>query len=290
MYLFLNFSKLDFEGYAIFLLGTLVGWTILLAKESLEESLLREPRSAAHDYWFPRRTPSDDPEDKSRWERFKDWCSRNKVYIGVGILATVAVVTAFVVYSSGSTPPEAPPANSGDNIPEWKQKAGLDRLGWVDSSIGYFEKKTASQVCREFLTNTSFISPGLPRNNLTGADILAKEGMFLKQMIVVLEYYEANPPTEENIKKGLQIITNFLRHGIYILNDLDQLQFYNLNAMEECLNNYGHYLANLSDSPLEFKKLFYFLTQSEVQGPHREALKAFRDIRVDFMVKNLFNV
>ena len=103
-----------------------------MAKESLDpagERLLKDQRTAAEDYWFPVESRRDDDDErKSRWERFKEWCDRNKVYIGLGILAAVAVVAAVMVYSSGSTPPEVPPADLEDRTLRAKQRSGLDKL------------------------------------------------------------------------------------------------------------------------------------------------------------------
>lgn len=50
MSLFLNFSELEFKGYAVFLVGILVGWAILVARDSTVEHLLNHPRSEAQEY------------------------------------------------------------------------------------------------------------------------------------------------------------------------------------------------------------------------------------------------
>ena len=97
-----------------------------MAKESLDpavERLLKDRRTAAEDYWFPAesRRDDDDDEHKSRWERFKGWCERNKVYIAAAILITVGVMTALALYSSETPPPKVPPS-------DWKEKSGLERL------------------------------------------------------------------------------------------------------------------------------------------------------------------
>ena len=202
-----------------------------MAKESLDpavERLLKDRRTAAEDYWFPVESRSDDDDEhKSRWERFKSWCSRNKVYIGLGILAAVAVVTAAVVYSSGSTPPEVPPADLEDRALRAKQRSGLDRLESVHESIDFSTKKTVAQVGLEFMSGENFISPGVPESSLTGADILAREGVFLKQMLVVFDYYKKNPPTELAVQEQLATMTNFLKYDLHILSDVDQFQFHN---------------------------------------------------------------
>ena len=45
-----NFSELDFTGNAVFLVGILVGWAILVARDSTVEHLLNHPRSEAEGY------------------------------------------------------------------------------------------------------------------------------------------------------------------------------------------------------------------------------------------------
>ena len=152
--------------------------------------------------------------------------------------------------------------------------------------IDYFTKKTPAQVSVEFMGNENFISPGVSQSSLTGADILAREGVFLKQMLVVFDYYKKTPPTELAVQEQLVTMTNFLKYDLHILDDLDQFQFYNSESMKECLKSYGYYLANWDEAPVEFKKLFNFLIQSTSEGPHQKALEAYRKLSVDFMIKN----
>lgn len=284
------FRELDFIGYAIFLGVVLVGWAVLLAEGSAKDHFRYKPRSAAEEYWFPEGKDDNDDKNKSGWERFKDWCSRNKLYIGLGILATLAVVTAVVVYSSGSAPPpsqETTTANSGASASDWKQRTGLDRLEWTNASIDYFTKKTVAQVSLEFLNKQTFFSIAVSRNELTGAHILVKEGQFLKQMLVVLNYYEKNPPVKQDISDQISFLTDFLKYQLHILSGNDQYQFYNWGSMKECLKTYGYYLANWEEAPIHFKTLVNFLTRSSAPGPHKEVLKAFDDVSLDFLGKAL---
>ena len=287
MHALIIFSELNFTGYSFFLAGTLVVWGILLANENLKKNFSNKPRTAAQDYWFPQGKDDDDDKNKSRWERFKDWCSRNKVYIGLGILATVAVVAAVMVYSSGSTPPEVPPADLEDRTLRAKQRSGLDKLEWTNEKIDYFTKKTVAQVGLEFMSDENFISPGVPESSLTGADILAREGVFLKQMLVVFDYYKKTPPTELAVQEQLATMTNFLKYNLHILDDVDQYQFHNWSAMKDCLRAYGRYLDNWDEADVAFKHLFNFLTQSPAPGAHQEALDAYRKLSVDFLTKTL---
>ena len=83
-----------------------------------------------------------------------------------------------------------------------------------------------AQVAQEFMSHENFISPGVPESSLTGADILAREGVFLKQMLVVFDYYKKNPPAELDVQEQLATITNFLKHDLHILDDLDQYHFH----------------------------------------------------------------
>ena len=139
----------------------------------------------------------------------------------------------------------------------------------------------------EFMIDENFISPGVPESSLTGADILAREGVFLKQMLVVFDYYKKNPPTELVVQEQLATMTNFLKYDLHILDGMDQYQFYNRSAMKDCLRAYGRYLDNWDEAAVDFKNLFNFLTQSPAQGAHREALDAYRKLSVDFLTKTL---
>ena len=57
--------------------------------------------------------------------------------------------------------------------------------------------------------------------------------------------------------------------------------------MIEQIKNYGYCLANWDEAPVGFKTLFNFLTQSTATGPHREPLKAFRQLDLDFLTQTL---
>lgn len=48
--MFINFRDLEFTGYAVFLVGILLGWAVLLAKDSTVEHLLNHPRTESQDY------------------------------------------------------------------------------------------------------------------------------------------------------------------------------------------------------------------------------------------------
>ena len=136
------------------------------------------------------------------------------------------------------------------------------------------------------MTNQNFISPAVSHNSLTGADILAMEGAFLKQMLVVFDYYKENPPADLAVAEQLDTVTNFLKHDLHIFEELDQCQFFNWDSMKNCLKAYGHYLANWDEAPVDFKTLFNFLTRSSAEGPHREALDAYQKLSADFLVNN----
>ena len=236
---------------------------------------------------FPQGKDDNDDKNKSRWERFKDWCSRNKVYIGVAILATVAAVTAYVVYSSGAKTPDVSPPNPGNEGVGWKEKAGLDRLEWASSSIDFLNKKNIAQVCLEFLGDETFFSPRTRISSITGADILVKEGLFLKQMLVVLDYYRENPPEDLPTRIRLDTLTDFLKYNLRILGEIDQYQFYKIDEMRDCVKAYGYYLANWDEAPITFKTLFNFLTRSPTEGAHQEPIEAFRKLSTDFVSTNL---
>ena len=137
------------------------------------------------------------------------------------------------------------------------------------------------------MSNKNFFSPSVSVTSITGADILVKEGLFLKEMLTVLDYYKENPPAEQATLEQLEIITNFLRHDLHILDELDQFQFFNWGSMQKCLKTYGLYLANYDEAPIDFKTLVNFLTQSLTEGHHREPLEAFRKLSMDFLMQNL---
>ena len=120
---------------------------------------------------------------------------------------------------------------------------------------------------------------------MTGADIIAKEGNFLKQMLVVIDYYKKSPPVKQEISDQISFLSDFLEHKLNILSGTDQ--FYNFVSMKKCLEKYGHYLANWDGAPADFKTLVNFLTKSSAPGPHREALKAFNEVRLNFLTQTL---
>ena len=142
-------------------------------------------------------------------------------------------------------------------------------------------------MCQEFLGDETFFSYRTRVTSITGADILVKEGLLLKQMRVVLDYYKENPPENFLDQTRLATLTNFLKYDLGILDEKDQYRFYDDDRMGDCLKTYGYYLANWDEAPITFKTLFNFLTRSPTEGVHREPIDAFRKLSASFVSTNL---
>ena len=54
---------------------------------------------------------------------------------------------------------------------------------------------------------------------------MEKEGRFLKQALVFLDYYRENPPARQSLREDVETLSNFLEHTLHILKENDQDQF-----------------------------------------------------------------
>lgn len=151
--------------------------------------LLLETRSRQED-------SNDDGEDKSRWERFKDWCSRNKVYIGAGILATVAVLAAILLYYGYAE--GTPPSVGGDILLH-----------------SYIDKPSSLAQTRDGLLVSDFFFPEFtsPRE-LGGMEFFNKEKMLLSRIFEMFDFYKQSPPTKYQVVQALQTMRQFLKSDL----------------------------------------------------------------------------
>ena len=138
----------------------------------------------------------DDSKDKSRWDQFRNWCDRNKVYIGVGILATIAVLSAILLYyeyKEISVPPLPP---------ETMLKSGLN-------------KPSSLRESRDALLAQDFFFPELtnPRK-VGGKDFFDKERLVLSRIFEMLDFYEHDTPSDPRVIGALQAMKQFLQSDV----------------------------------------------------------------------------
>lgn len=211
---------------------------------------------------------NDDDKQKSRWERFKEWSDRNKAYIGLGILATVGLLLATGIYYNYAETPT--PSVAPDSLLR-----------------SYIEKASSLRETRNALRAKDFFFQEFTNPREVGGMVFfEKEKMFLSRMFEMFDFYRQNPPTEYQVVSALETMRQFLRSDLKRWTLGEQLHLtmqphtsYSVMQYHACL------IRDWDDVPFEFKALFYFLSQSTTEGPHRQALEAFNFISKDFITK-----
>ena len=114
----------------------------------------------------------------------------------------------------------------------------------------------------------------------------AKEKEFLSRMFEVFDFYKQNPPTSLRALGALRTMQQFLESDVARWSMGDKLRFLTTEHKGYALRTYhGYLMSDWEDAPLQFKNLFYFLTQSTREGPHRKAQEAFNFLRMDFTTR-----
>ena len=249
-----------------YFLGTATAIVLLKhGRERLREKeqirLLLETRSRQED-------PNDDSEDKSRWQRFKEWCGRNKVYISTGILATIAVLSAILLYQGYNeiSAPTLPPETM------------------LESYLG---KPSSLRETRDgLLAEDFFFAESTEPRKMGGKDFFDKEKLVLSRIFEMLDFYRQDPPAEYQVIAALRTMEKFLKSDVerWSLGELLHLQM-QPHTSYAVIGYHSSLFGDWDDVSPEFKALFNFLTQSTGEGPHRQALEAFDVLRLDFITK-----
>ena len=221
--------------------------------------------------------PEDDKgKNKSRWEKFKDWCSRNKVYIGLGIL-TILAVAALYQFSG---------ENGGEPFREVPKKW---EGGWVNAYPEFYFG-TAEALKTEDL----FFPESTDIVNLTGEQIFVKEKALMKRIFEIFNFYRQQNTwgvprvEEETVQAALDTMRCFLKCELDVYSIDQQRKFcFHYDATTEIYfyNFFIQNSENCSESADRFKVLVNFLTRSPTQGAHSKALEAFDIISKDFIAK-----
>lgn len=223
--------------------------------------------------------PEDDKgKNKSRWERFKDWCSRNKVYIGLGVLTILAVVALYQF--SGENGGES--ASFREVPKKWEG-------GWVNAYPGFYFGTPEALKTEDF-----FFPESTNILDLTGEQIFAKEKALMKRIFEIFNFYRqqntwlASRSEEETVQAALDTMRCFLKCELDAYSIDQQRKFYHHYDATTEIYFYNLFIHNNElgwESADRFRVLFNFLTRSPMQGAHSKALEAFDIISKDFIAK-----
>lgn len=101
-----------------------------------------------------------------------------------------------------------------------------------------------SELVVQFTSRNLFFDKWITREEINGADLFLKEGVFVKTMIQVFHFYEQNPERAEAIQKPLQVMGNFLDQVLHVKEPGDQIYFVDRGLMAGTIDRYDRALLD----------------------------------------------